>query len=139
MSSLVLDFSAVLACLHRESGFEAIVPLLLGATPSAVNVAEVAGKLADRGVTEIEKLMASLPVDVVAFDEDLAFRVAALRTATREAGLSLGDRACLATAERLGVPAVTTDRAWAELTIGVEVRVIRRATRIRRRSRSRIM
>lgn len=50
---------------------------------------------------------------------------ARLRPATRHAGLSLADRACLALARRLGVPAVTADRAWGDLDVGVEVRLIR--------------
>ena len=37
----------------------------------------------------------------------------------------LADRACLALAVRLGVPAVTADRAWAELDVGVEVIAVR--------------
>ena len=44
---------------------------------------------------------------------------------TRRAGLSLADRACLALATRLGVPAVTADRAWLELDVGVEIVCIR--------------
>ena len=38
---------------------------------------------------------------------------------------SLADRACLALAMRLGLPALTTDRAWAELDLPVEVVVLR--------------
>ncbi len=37
------------------------------------------------------------------------------------AGLSLGERACLA----LGRPLVTADRVWGNLDVGVEVIVIR--------------
>ena len=44
---------------------------------------------------------------------------------TRAQGLSLGDRACLALALRLGLPALTTDRAWVELDVGVAVRAAR--------------
>jgi PIN domain nuclease of toxin-antitoxin system len=39
--------------------------------------------------------------------------------------LSLADRCCLATAIRLGLPAVTGDRAWATLDLGVEVLAFR--------------
>jgi PIN domain nuclease of toxin-antitoxin system len=52
-------------------------------------------------------------------------RAAALRATTRRFGLSVGDRACLALALREQVPAVTTDRAWSKLSVGVEVVLIR--------------
>ncbi len=45
--------------------------------------------------------------------------------ATQPLGLSLGDRACLALALGRQIPAVTADRTWARLKIGVPVQVIR--------------
>ncbi len=59
------------------------------------------------------------------FDEDLARRVARLRRLPRAAGLSLGDRACLALGEALGLPVITADRVWATLALGVTVQAIR--------------
>ena len=50
---------------------------------------------------------------------------AALWTLTRAAGLSFGDRSCLALASRLGVPVLTTDRAWAKVDVGVPIELIR--------------
>jgi PIN domain nuclease of toxin-antitoxin system len=38
-------------------------------------------------------------------------------------GLSLGDRACLALAAALGVPAVTADRSWQSVAEAVGVQV----------------
>jgi PIN domain nuclease of toxin-antitoxin system len=48
-----------------------------------------------------------------------------LRRQTRDHGLSLGDRACLALAVSLGLPVMTADRAWMALDLGIEVIVIR--------------
>jgi hypothetical protein len=51
--------------------------------------------------------------------------VGRMRPATKAQGLSLADRACLALAERLGVPALTTDREWAKADVAAEVQLIR--------------
>ncbi len=44
---------------------------------------------------------------------------------TSQYGLSLADRACIATAQQLSAPVLTTDRVWAELDLTLEVRVVR--------------
>jgi len=62
------------------------------------------------------------PID---FDSEQAWRTAALRSSTRQWGLSLGDRACLALAQSQGIVALTADRAWLDLQIGIEVESIR--------------
>lgn len=94
---------------------------------SAVNLAEVVGRLADWGFVESEVIAAlvRVPVQVVDFDSALAMASGMLRPATRRAGLSLGDRACLALGAQLGAPVFTTDRSWQALGLPVEVRVIR--------------
>ncbi|MGB6551513.1 MAG: hypothetical protein WBF24_22115, partial [Xanthobacteraceae bacterium] len=59
------------------------------------------------------------------FDILLAQRTGALRAETVKRGLSLGDRACLALAEREGVPALTGDRNWVGAVSGIEIRLFR--------------
>ena len=127
MSKLVLDSSALLAFLHREPGAEVVAEALGRAVISAVNLAEVATKLTERGasLSHIRRLVSALNVGVIDFDNVLSYRVAALRASTKEAGLSLGDRACLATAQSLGAAALTTDRSWTQVDAGVEIQVIR--------------
>lgn len=94
---------------------------------SSVTLAEVVAKLIDQGrfPEEAEASASVLPFGVAGFDRPLALRAGTLRAATRRLGLSLGDRACLALAERESLPVLTADRLWADLDIGVEVRLIR--------------
>lgn len=127
MSKVVLDASAVLALVQHEAGRDEVVRHLRGAVLSAVNLAEVLSKLADRGVPpdQAAARLAPLPIDVVPFDAALARAVAALRPATRAAGLSLGDRACLALGQAVQGTVLTTERAWDGLDVGVAVRRIR--------------
>ena len=44
---------------------------------------------------------------------------------TRPYGLSLGDRACLALAIQRKAAVYTTDAAWKNLNLGIEINVIR--------------
>jgi ribonuclease VapC len=127
MSEAVLDASAVLAVLGGELGADLVVPLLGGALMSAVNYAEVASKLMNSGAgrSEARDAILGLGIEVSDFDLALAERTGELRPLTRHRGLSLGDRACLALAEREGAPAVTADRNWRDILPGIEIRVVR--------------
>jgi ribonuclease VapC len=124
---IVADASAVLAVLLGEAIHRLDPADLNGASISSVNLTEVLTRLPDLGVPgeAINASVAELNLHVVSFDETQAQVAASLRAATRQIGLSLGDRACLALAKELGCAAVTADRAWASLNIDVEVVVIR--------------
>ena len=125
--NVVADSSALLAALKNEP-FSNIDPReLVGATISAVNLCEVLAKLLEDGLSEAQAdaVASAMDLRVVSFDELQAHTAARLRSVTRHAGLSLGDRACLALAEKPGCPVVTADRLWASLDLGVEVVLIR--------------
>ena len=127
VSEIVLDGSAVLALLNDELGAGTVAGFLHSAAISAVNLSEVAAKLDDAGVPHdaVREAIGELLLEVVAFDTEQAFEAGLLCTDTRAAGLSLGDRACLALAKRLGVQAVTADRDWERLLVCVQVTVDR--------------
>ncbi|MGO9959663.1 MAG: twitching motility protein PilT [Solirubrobacteraceae bacterium] len=59
------------------------------------------------------------------FTDADALAAAALFPKTTTKGLSLGDRSCLALAQRLGAPALTAEHVWAELELDIEVQLIR--------------
>lgn len=127
MTDYVLDASAVLAVIQEEPGAERIEAHLDTGCISAVNLAEIVGKLQDRGLgdNEIDELIALLDLDTRILDKDGAVFMGKLRQSTKVAGLSLGDRACLALAHSLGATAITMDRAWKDLEIGVAIEVAR--------------
>lgn len=127
IAPVVLDASAVLALLHREPGAEVVKQVLSTAVISSVNWSEVVQKSIQRDlpVGPLRADLVEVGLEIVPFLVEEAETAAGMYQATRSSGLSLGDRACLALARRLGSPALTADRRWADIRLGVEVRLIR--------------
>src|SRR5438067_13646543 len=132
-SSSVLDASAVLAYLQVEPGAPRVAQEIAHvALIGAVNWAEVLSKLAERGLVPAQveadlraRHILDAGLQVVPFDAAQARAAGELRPLTRAAGLSLGDRACLALALTRQAGVLTTERRWAGVSVGVAVEVIR--------------
>lgn len=128
MSRIILDASAILAVIHQEPGYEKLTPdLLARAVASTVNLAEVQGKLVSRGWVSDEAWEdATSPVqEVLPFNPGQARVAGGLIAQTRQLGLSLGDRACLALGIALKGSVYTCEKTWKNLRLGVPVQVIR--------------
>jgi len=128
MRGYVLDASAVLALLNEEPGSDVVAQFItVGAVVSSVNLSEIVTKLSERGMPEeiIHETLDSLSIIIHNFDRAVAYEAGLLRSSTKKWGLSLGDRACLALAQHLTLPAVTADKVWGNLSISVDIRVIR--------------
>ena len=129
MTLAVLDASALLALLLDEPGADRVREVITDAAMSAVNLAEVVSYFARKGALDpdIRAMVDDVAIAIVPLDEALAYTAGLYLPSTRTAGLSLGDRACLALAGRLAVRAQTTDRSWSRIAaaVGVEIEVIR--------------
>jgi ribonuclease VapC len=127
----VLDSSALLAVSKGERGAEFVIELINSkdCVISSVNMAEVAARLLDLGLPaqELHRATAKFGVEVIDFNQEQALACAALRPLTKSAGLSLGDRACLALAKLMEGCTVTADGAWCDMgeAVGVKVLMIR--------------
>jgi len=90
---------------------------------SSVNYAEVVGKLFETGMPEssVKVVMENLELQIESLDEKQAWKTGLLRLSTREFGLSLADRACLALAHIKKLPVITTDKQWDKLKTDIEI------------------
>ena len=127
MARIVLDASALLAYIHGEPGAERESAVLDEAIISTVNLAEAITKLVlTTGSRERTlRLIEEAEVDVVDFDRGLAQETGVLSALTRTRGLSLGDRACLALAQRERAVALTADSGWSKINVGIDIQFIR--------------
>jgi PIN domain nuclease of toxin-antitoxin system len=114
--AIVLDSSAILALLNDEPGAGKVEAVLDRAIVAAANLAEVAAKLAEKGLdrAEVEEVLAIF-LDVRPMSREQALVAGMLRATTKSLGLSLGDRACLALAMEVKASAMTCDGAWASV------------------------
>ncbi|CAN5530704.1 PIN domain-containing protein [soil metagenome] len=113
----LLDASALLAWLNGERGAQHVEPILDRSAISTINLSEVLQKSINRGAN-VEGLrvdLEALGITFIPFEVQDAENAADMWIETRVLGLSLGDRACLATAGRLDIPAVTADGAWTSI------------------------
>ena len=124
----VMDSSALLAVSKGEIGADRVMEILQheDCVISSVNMAEVATKLLDWGLPahQLSRACAQFGMDVIDFNQEQALACASLRQSTKSAGLSLGDRACLALAQLMQGTAVTADHAWDDVKGAVGVKIL---------------
>ena len=125
---IVLDASALLAFLFRETGHEIVERHIESACISTVNISEVAARFVRDGIDPaplLDKISES-SIQVVPFTLTHAIYTARLLQLTSRFGLSLGDRACLGLAQERGLAVLSADSVWRELAaIDVDVVLIR--------------
>jgi PIN domain nuclease of toxin-antitoxin system len=127
MTDYVIDASAFLAIIGAEIGADVASARIAGASMSAVNASEALMRGVEKGapLELMLEFLAAQDVRLVSFDAELAVTAASLRPATKKAGLSFADRACIATAIARKATVVTADRIWATLDLGCPVELIR--------------
>jgi ribonuclease VapC len=125
VTAAVLDASALIALILNEAGADQVERYVEEAAISSVNLAEVVGYFAKRGtdVDELRTMISELNITVETFVVQDAIQAGLWRPLGETVGLSLGDRACLALANRLSCVALTADRAWARIPPGLGARV----------------
>ena len=133
MNKSVLDASAFLAYLRDEPGAEIVENALIdGCYISIINWVEVLSKVVDLGESPEEIIkrlrdegLLENSLEIIACNEEDAITIAKFRPLTKSAGLSLGDRACLALGKRLNLPVLTADKVWTSLSLGITINLIR--------------
>ena len=125
MNSFILDASALIAMLRAEPGGHRVAEEIGNARIGVFNYAEVVSHFIHAGMPEreVDAMLDPLPMHIVPADRALAQVAGRLRAVTAKAGLSLGDRFCLALAQREGLTAWTADTAWTVIADILAVRI----------------
>jgi PIN domain nuclease of toxin-antitoxin system len=127
MTKIVFDSSAILALLKMESGHEIVSKNLEQAIVSSVNFCEVVSFLSKKTQKQDEmiKFLRETFDCIEDFNIEQAKIAGSFISITKDYGLSLGDRACLALAKYKNIPVLTADKAWGKLNLGIKIKLIR--------------
>lgn len=124
--SFVLATSALLAMMQDAPGGSLVGVKLHHSAISALNLSEVLDYCHSQDI-QIEGMvddLLALGLEIHPFSTEDAATVATLTSKLLRPELSLADRACLVLARRLGIPALTADRSWKNLDLGIQIRVL---------------
>jgi len=124
---VLLDTSAIIALLKKEPGYELLEEVIANGAVSTVNLSELVSVLARNSIeeSEIDEIIRDIIPEIVPFTEDIAVQAGKLVKLTKDFGLSLGDRACIATGIYHNMPIYTTDKVWKNLKTSVQIVVVR--------------
>jgi ribonuclease VapC len=124
---IVLDASALIALMRKEPGRERVEREFKTSAISSVNLSEALSKFVEEGgdAEQVAAEIAKSGCEIVPASTAHAIRAAKLRPVTKSAGLSLGDRMCLALAQERSCPVLTADRSWAKIGVGVQLEFVR--------------
>lgn len=124
----LLDTSAVIAILKKEPGYKILEDIIANSSISSVNLSEFISVLARASIptNEIDKIIIDIIPEIIPFSEDIAIESGKLTNYTKKYGLSLGDRACIATGIYHNMIIYTADKIWSELEIkNANIKLIR--------------
>jgi ribonuclease VapC len=113
-AEFILDASALLAVMRSEPGSEKVLEIIDNARIHSVQIAEVVRKLREVGIG-VDELREAIQEMCIPLIEEFSLLQAYETERYCIAGLSLGDRICLAAANRHNATAVTADRRWKEV------------------------
>lgn len=124
---MILDASALLAYLQGENGGLLVEEILPVAFISTVNWCEVVQKLRARSIDDkaVYKNLTVLGLRFMPFSLEHADKAGELWQVSAPLGLSLGDRACLATGLIENMSVMTADKAWQKLPLSLVIQLVR--------------
>lgn len=122
-NKIVFDSSALIMLFAKELGYETVRKYMKYAIISSINIAEVYKYCIEvQNLTEDDcrNLVKLSGIKIIDFCQEQALITAKIIRKTKQYGLSLGDRSCIALAMVKNYPILTCDKIWQKLDLDVE-------------------
>lgn len=122
-SNIVFDSSVLIMLFAKEPGYESVRGYMRNAVISTINIAEVykycieVQNLSEEDCRNLTKLTG---IKIIDFCEQQALISAKIIKNTKQYGLSLGDRGCIALATLKDCSILTCDKIWQKVDLNIE-------------------
>ena len=123
VSNIVFDSSVLIMLFAKEPGYEAVRGYMRHAIISTINIAEVYKyciEVQNLGPDDCRNLIKLCGIKIIDFCEQQALISATIIKNTKQYGLSLGDRGCIALATLKNCPILTCDKIWQKVDLNIE-------------------
>ncbi|WP_375319182.1 type II toxin-antitoxin system VapC family toxin [Candidatus Tisiphia endosymbiont of Oplodontha viridula] len=122
----LLDTSAIIALLKKESGYKILEDVIAASSISSVNLSELVSVLIRSNIAEneIDVIITDIVPEIIPFCENICIKTGKLSRLTKDYGLSLGDRACIATGCYYNMEIYTADKIWLKVADNITARII---------------
>lgn len=122
----LLDTSAIIALLKKEPGYKLLEGIISNSAISLVNLSELVSVLSRSNIpeNEIDDIIMDIVPEIIPFCENVCIKAGKLARLTKDYGLSLGDRACIATACHYNMEIYTTDKIWLKLVASITTTIV---------------
>jgi PIN domain nuclease of toxin-antitoxin system len=122
-SNIVFDSSVLIMLFAKEPGYEVVRQNMKHAIISAINIAEVYKyciEVQNLSEDDCKDLIKLCGIKIIDFCEEQALISAKIVKNTKQYGLSLGDRGCIALAILKNCPILTYDKIWQKVNLNIE-------------------
>ncbi|WP_341748898.1 type II toxin-antitoxin system VapC family toxin [Candidatus Tisiphia endosymbiont of Sialis lutaria] len=122
----LLDTSAIIALLKKEPGYKILEDVIASSSIASINLSELVSVLTRSNIAEneIDIIVADIVPEIIPFCENIAIKTGKLSRLTKDYGLSLGDRACIATGCYYNMEIYTTDKIWLKVADNITTKII---------------
>ncbi len=120
----LLDASAYIAYLNKESGFEIIKNIINKSSINTITYTEIISFYAKKIIDEYTLKELCQYIHIIDVNEDICFNAGNIMKISKEYGLSLGDRLCLAIAIYFKLDVYTSDKIWLKLANKLKLNIV---------------
>ena len=124
LSKVLLDASAYIAYISQEPGCDVVSEIIGKSCINTVTYTEIISFYTKKGLSDDLLKELCQYVEIINVNENICYAAGHMIKTSRDYGLSLGDRLCLATAQYFNLTVYTADKIWLRVADELKINIV---------------